>query len=177
VEIFPEGIGAFYSLSDSQREEIGNRDVVMIDIGGRTTDICLLSVENMKRKVVESTSKAIGMLDIYIDFTNAINAEYGLSKDIEDAPNILKSGLYVYGERKDLKFTKDIILGYTEKIFKELNMRYPLKTSCVILTGGGSCLLWGLFKKQIPHIMLHDNYLLANAIGFKRIGENLWLKS
>jgi plasmid segregation protein ParM len=87
---------------------------------------------------------------------------------------ILKNGLYIYDVKQDLKFTKDIICGHIEKIFKELNMKYPLKDSSVIMTGGGSDIMYPVFKSRIPHLRLHDNYLLANALGFRKIGETLW---
>lgn len=41
VLIAPEGASTYYNLTSEQKESIGNKQLLIVDIGGRTTDICL----------------------------------------------------------------------------------------------------------------------------------------
>lgn len=171
--VFPEGLAVYYSLDNKLKNDIGNRDIIIIDVGGRTTDICLYAVENRKRKLLNYITIPAGTLNIYSDFIKAINDKYGLDKLKEDAPNILKQGLWVDGQRESLKFTKDIFVKYLERILAEIRLNYPIRTAQCILCGGGGILFQGLFKKEINSlIVIKDIY--ANARGFKKVGENIW---
>lgn len=173
--VFPEGLAAYYSLDDSIKNEIGSRDIVIIDVGGRTTDLCLYSMENKKRKLKNYTTIPAGTLNIYSDFIKAVNDKYGLDKLKENAPNILRQGLWVDGEKVSLKFTKDIFIKYLERILGELRLNYPIRTAQCILCGGGGVLLKGLFNKEIKGLIVLDN-IFCNAYGFAKVGENVWKK-
>lgn len=56
----------------------------------------------------------------------------------------------------------------------ELNLNYPIRTHNSILTGGGSFLLYTVLKKRIENLVRIDNYLFANALGFRKVGLSLW---
>jgi plasmid segregation protein ParM len=172
-KVFPEGLAIYYSLDNTIKSNIGNRDIVIIDVGGRTTDICLYAVGENKRKLLNYITIPAGTLNVYSDFIKAVNDKFGLDKLKEDATDILKQGLWVDGERESLKFTKDIFIKYLERILAELKLNYPIRTAQCILCGGGGILFQGLFKKEIKSlIVMKDIY--ANAKGFKRVGENIW---
>lgn len=171
--VFPEGLAVYYSLSDEIKKQIGNRDIIIIDIGGRTTDICLYSIVNGKRKLVNYATIPAGTLNIYSDFINAINGEYGLDKLKEDAQDILQQGLWVDGEKQSLKFTKPIFQKYLNRVMSEVRLNYSVRTAQPILCGGGGKLLQGLFRKEIKGLIV-DNNIFCNAGGFKRVGESIW---
>jgi plasmid segregation protein ParM len=175
-KVFPEGLATYYSLDQEMKTEIGNRDLIIIDIGGRTTDICLYSIVNGKRKLQNYTTIAAGTLNIYSDFVQTVNDKYGLDKLKEEAPQILSQGLWVDGEKVNLKFTKPIFIKYTERILSELRLNYPIRTAFTILCGGGGSLLRGLFRNQIKGIQVIDD-IFCNTIGFQRVGESLWNSS
>jgi plasmid segregation protein ParM len=153
------------------------KDLVIIDIGGRTTDICLLSYENSMRTILKPLTLFVGMINIYDDFIKAINEKLTLNKELEDGERILRNGFELFGIRQDLSFTKPVIKKYIDKILKELYINYPIQTEDVILTGGGSFLLGEALKAYIPNLTIMDNSIFANAYGFKRVGESLWLKN
>lgn len=81
------------------------------------------------------------MINIYNDMINEINSLYTLGLNIEDAEGIIKNGLEVDGEKKDTTFIKNIIRNNIEKVFKELNISYPVRTSPILVTGGGRSFL------------------------------------
>ena len=105
---------------------------------------------------------------------NEINSQYTLALNIEDAENIIKNGLEVDGERKDTGFIKNIIRNNIERVFKELNISYPVRTSPILVTGGGGRSFFKSIKKRYPSAVLVEDNLFSNAIGYKKVGEKLW---
>jgi len=162
LDIYPEGIGAL----------IGNQfNGIIVDIGGRTTDIALLESSKVKKPY----SLSVGTLNLYSDFIKVINNKYSLDLKSEDAPRIIKNGLKIYGEEKDITFGMDVFKSYVDVIVNELQVSYSIKTLDIMLVGGGSKMLYKGFKSKIPNIELIDNSIFANANGFRKVGENLWL--
>lgn len=171
--ITAEGIATYYSLPIEIRNELRNKDVIILDIGGRTSDIALLKAGN-KRTIGESTSLEVGMINIYKDVINEVNSRYTLGLDIEDAEYILKHGLEVDGENKDTGFIKEILLNNIKKVFKELNVSYPVRTSPILVTGGGGKAFYKAIKRRYPTAHMITNHMFSNAIGYKKVGEKLW---
>ena len=173
ASIFPEGVATYYSLDIEKRKALVDQDLIILDIGGRTTDIALLKA-GKKRSVAKSTSLDVGMINIYNDMINEINSLYTLGLNIEDAEGILKNGLEVDGEKQDTSFIKNIVKNNIEKVFKELNISYPVRTSPLIVTGGGGKSFFKSLKKRYPTAQLVEDNLFSNAIGYKRVGDKLW---
>ena len=173
ASIFPEGVATYYSLDIEKRKALVDQDLIILDIGGRTTDIALLKA-GKKRSVAKSTSLDVGMINIYSDMINEINSLYTLGLNIEDAERILKNGLEVDGEKQDTSFIKNIVRNNIEKVFKELNINYPVRTSPLLVTGGGGKSFFKSLKKRYPTAQLVEDNLFSNAIGYKRVGDKLW---
>lgn len=173
ASIFPEGVATYYSLDIEKRKALVDQDLIILDIGGRTTDIALLKA-GKKRSVAKSTSLDVGMINIYNDMINEINSLYTLGLNIEDAEGILKNGLEVDGEKQDTSFIKNIVKNNIEKVFKELNISYPVRTNPLIVTGGGGKSFFKSLKKRYPTAQLVEDNLFSNAIGYKRVGDKLW---
>lgn len=173
ASIFPEGVATYYSLDIEKRKSLVDQDLIILDIGGRTTDIALLK-SGKKRSVAKSTSLDVGMINIYSDMINEINSLYTLGLNIEDAERILKNGLEVDGEKQDTSFIKNIVKNNIEKVFKELNINYPVRTSPLLVTGGGGKSFFKSLKKRYPTAQLVEDNLFSNAIGYKRVGDKLW---
>ncbi|MFL0167628.1 hypothetical protein [Candidatus Clostridium helianthi] len=168
-----EGIATYYSLPVEQRKELKDKDIILLDIGGRTSDIALIKA-GKKRTIGESTSLEIGMINIYKDIINEVNSRYTLGLDIEDAEYILKHGLEVDGIKQETRFIKDILLNNIKKVFKELNVCYPVRTSPILVTGGGGEAFFKAIYRRYPTAKMVDNHMFSNAIGYKKVGEKLW---
>ena len=167
IEIFPQGAGALYSSGI-------DGDVILVDIGGRTVDICCFETTSNKRKLTKYSTILEGTLGLYSKVINIINSKYETNLRIEDGEKILKYGLEIYGQKQDLSFLRNIIEEHVEKILKELILNYPIKTTKVVLSGGGAYLLKNFIEKKIPNISVLPNAQFANAIGFKKVGESIW---
>lgn len=165
VEVYPEGVA---SLSESY-------EGVLVDIGGRTTDVCMVSsVNNSRLKIEKPYSLAEGTLKLYSDFINIINSKKGLDLSFDDADRILRNGLFIKGEKQNISFAIDVFKEYLEKLITKLNIQYSLDTNNITFTGGGSLLLSKPIKKRIPYATIMQDALFSNARGFYKKGCKLW---
>jgi plasmid segregation protein ParM len=163
-KVYPEGVGAYYSLSTSD-------DVIIVDIGGRTTDIAYI----VDKKLKNSSTIAAGTLNIYKDIADKLNAAHGLDLDIPMIDRIMDRGyLEIDGLKTDLSFITDILKKSFTKINDDLSMKFPARAEKIVLVGGGTKLFEKAFKKRYQNSYVADNPIYANAIGFKRVGEMLW---
>lgn len=162
LEVYPEGIGAMID------EDFNG---IIVDIGGLTTDIALL--EN--NKIKKPYSLPVGTLNLYSDFVKIINSKYSLDLKSEDAPRLMKEGLKIYGEQKDISFALEVFKLYVENIVRELQVSYSIKTLDIKLIGGGTKLLYKALRNRLPNADLIYNSIFSNANGFERRGKQLWL--
>lgn len=163
-EVYPEGVGAYYSFNT-------NDDVIVIDIGGRTTDIAYIA----NKKLSISSTVAVGTLNIYKDIADRLNFEYSLDLDMPMAERIIDRGyLEIDGSKVDLSFLTDILKRNFMKINDDLSLKFPARTEKIVLVGGGYKLFEKAFKKRYQNSYVADNPIYANAIGFRKVAEMLW---
>lgn len=161
--VFPEGAGAYFNIPAR------TKNAVVIDIGGGTTNI--VSFKN--GKLDKCTTIAKGMIELYNRTREYLNSKYTLKLELEDIETLMKEGLKVDGEEVNWKFIKPIIDELTNEMMNELRT-FDIRTSTVYLSGGGSKLLKSAFKNKIPGLNLIEDYLFANAKGFKSVGGLKW---
>lgn len=166
IEVAPEGASAYYNIPN----ELGNRQLIIVDIGGRTTDVSLFRDKMIK----DIDTIGIGMLNVYQDIIDTINIKYTQNFKLEDGEDILNHGLFLNGEEKNLSFIKIILQQHFNSIYKELQLKFNLNLGYVFLTGGGSMIFKMAFKNRLKNIIVSESSLWDNAIGFKRVGEQLW---
>lgn len=166
VEVFPEGLSA---VDDSF-------EGIVVDIGGRTTDCCLITNNYGKRQIEKPISLPIGTLNLYSEFIKAINQEYQLDLTINDTERIIQNGLSIYGEKKDISFALDTFKSFLdETLIKRLNLEYSIKTNNLIFIGGGSIILRNSIQSRLKNASIIENGLFANVLGFKELGEAIWI--
>lgn len=173
VEIAPESAASYYNLDLETKNKIGNKQLLIIDIGGRTSDICLF-----KDKVIKEVKTIpVGMLNIYQEIIDYVNTEYTESFKLEDGEVILREGLFLNGSYRDISFIKPILLNNFNSIWKEVQLKFNPGLGYVLLTGGGSLTLGKAFKNRIGNnLIISENPLFDNSLGFKKVGEKLWLE-
>lgn len=162
IEVVPEGVLTVP----------GNYEGIIVDIGGRTTDICLLEIEGNKRRIKRPTSLPIGVMNLESDFINSLNSSYGLDLKQDDAPRIIRNGLFIYGERKEVSM--DIFKEFVESIVRRIQVDYSIKTNNVVLIGGGADKLYNAFKNRVPQTYLVRDPFMANAIAYERYGREMF---
>lgn len=162
VDVLPEGIMTVP----------GDYEGIVIDIGGGTTDICLLQYEGNRRKALLPYSIPRGINSLESDFVNGLNSKFGLDLLPLDADRIIKNGLYIYGEQQ--YFTLDVYKEFIENLISRIRIDYSLKTNKVILVGGGASRLYNSFKKRVPQAEIINNSFFANAVAFEDYGRSIW---
>lgn len=171
IEVAPEGASVYYNMPIDIRQEIGGKQLVVVDIGGRTSDVSVF----IDKKIVDVKTIPTGMLNIYQDTIDHINSNYTENFTLEDGEIILREGLFLNGENKDVSFIKPILHKHFNSIYKDLQLKFNLSKGYVYLTGGGSNILKLAFKNRLNNLIVSPDPLFDNAIGFKRVGEQLWL--
>ncbi|NFQ84197.1 ParM/StbA family protein [Clostridium sporogenes] len=172
IEIAPEGASAYYNLSVENKELIGKRQLIIVDIGGRTTDVCLFK----NNKIQGFKTIPVGMMNVYTDIVTEVNSRFTESFKLEDGESILGEGLFLYGEQQDINFIKPILKRHFNSIYKELQLKFELAKGYVLLTGGGSLVFRNAFENRLKNLIISDDPLFDNVTGFKKVGEQLWLK-
>ena len=162
VDVVPEGVLTVPA----------NYEGIIIDIGGRTTDICLLEIEGNKRSIKKPMSLPNGIMNLESDFINHINNLYGLDLKQSDAQRILRNGLYIYGKRKEIML--DVFKEFVESIVRRVQVDYSLKTNNVVLIGGGADKLFNAFKNRIPQAYLVKEPFLANTLAYEKYGREVF---
>ena len=132
VTVLPEGMGVFYSLDIALLKEVCNKNILIVDIGGKTTDICLLEAFNGARRIKDKSTCKVGTLDIYRDAIKKMNREdMSLNISTEDIHSIVVNGQYTGGI--DMSFMNSIYKQYTQLIFNDIRTTYDYKRCIVFL--------------------------------------------
>ncbi|WP_370773349.1 ATPase [Clostridium sp.] len=173
ITIAPEGASAYYNLPKELKRKIGKKQLVVVDIGGRTTDVCLFK----DKKIKQYTTIPGGMLNIYGNIVSTINEIYSQNFDLEDGEEVLRDGLFLDGEYKDISFVKSILKKQFDSIFKELQLNFNVDKGYLLLTGGGANTFKKPFNKRLNNVIVSEDNIFDNVKGFKRVGEQLWLNN
>lgn len=170
IEVAPEGASAFYNIPYNVQKDVGSKQLVIIDIGGRTTDIIVLK----NKKIVDVKTVPVGALNVYQSVVDYINTKYTQSFLLEDGETVLNEGLFLDGENKDISFVVPILKKHFNSIYKEVQLKVNLDVGYVFLTGGGSSMFKKAFKNRLKNLITSDDPCFDNAIGFEKVGEQLW---
>lgn len=178
IEVFPEGLGILYSLTDEELSKFDKRDLLIIDIGGSTTDIALLNGSGLNREIIKTHSASFGMNEIFNDIKEYIsNNTDDESITIEKAQQILESKVIhsVNGVDTNLDFINDIKLNLVMKILKDMKLKFAdsLKSSSWLVCGGGAKYLFPYFKHIQPNA-IENQSIFANAKGYEKVGVFKW---
>ena len=165
VQVFPESVAGIITHFNSTLFNVKHKDIVSIDIGGKTTDIALIR----NKKVIQSSQINTGTIDIYNCIKNSLEAKYfDVKLNLDDIEGYMNNGFYYKGERQNISFAIKDCNDLFKEIYTELNLNYPINTSVVVFQGGGTDLLHSVLSKKISNIIKIDD-LFANAKGYKSL--------
>ncbi|HSQ88707.1 ParM/StbA family protein [Romboutsia sp.] len=172
VQVFPEGVTGYLHFSKDVYDKVGSRDVVIIDVGGKTTDIALIK----SNKAEKPYSIDIGTIDIYDTIAKSIETDKRFESEVkvprDKVQDYIDKGFYFKGEKQDIRPNIAASMDLFKKIYNELKLNYPIATEAVIVMGGGAKLLGAAFKNNVPGIIVMDNidnYVFANANGYRKM--------
>lgn len=171
LHVMPECMGVYYSLDEATLKELIGKSIIIIDIGGKTTDICYIEYYNNRRRVVDHLTLKVGTIDIYKRIAKKINIEYGLNIKKEEVHNVIVNNAYV-GDI-DMSFVDSIYDEVAYEIFNSIQGEYDYKIAHTIVAGGGSSLIFDNIKKYIDKNISCNKDFYANAKGFKKYLERV----
>lgn len=176
VSVFSQGVAGYMDrhfdqdgniIDESKLEE----PMVVMDIGGRTTDIVLLERGHIDQSVSETVNT--GVLDVIKNLRGALNEKLGLSDasgiDLLTAQVILeKRSFKAHGRNIQVEADIDSAIrsvGDRLKNIIDKNIRSKFNIECIYLIGGGAYHFDYLFK-QYGNLVVPEDPEFANARGF-----------
>lgn len=170
--IYPESTAAFldYAVDHETGEmnvEIEN-GVVVVDIGGNTTDISSITPE-YRIDDNKSGSKKVGVLDVRDELRKLILEEFKIDsiRDSQLDQAIRTSKCSIFGQKEDIS---SLLLKSKKMVSKKINdFVYDLigdaaAVDKIIYVGGGAAVLEDVIK-EYPHAHVPDAPEFANARG------------
>jgi len=152
-----EGISSYYALSDADRA----KDCLIIDIGGRTVNVCTFINKKLDKKFTVNK----GVIDLYDNIKTRVNST-GENFNTEEIERLMKKGL-IAETKKDKQLFVEVILN-------AIGFKVNKDTFDIFLTGGGSIMLQEELKEYMPNSTLLDNPIFTNVTGNKKIALAQW---
>lgn len=161
VAIVAEGLSSFYSFSDSDQ----SKDVTIIDIGGRTTNVVTIA----ESKVLSKDTLTYGILSLYKDICNAVNNDGG--KLVEERVNIKLSWGELDEYKEKIKELKYNLMDRIKNDLKDLDI-----APNIIFTGGGSAFIGEMLTEMYPNkkCKLANDPVFTNVKGNLKLANAKW---
>lgn len=159
VAVVAEGVSSFYTLPETERMN----DTLIIDIGGRTTNV--VSFKNGRIEHKKQINR--GMINYYEDVASKYNSK-GECVNTEDIKNLIEKGIV---DIDTVKFYKNELVKY---IFNQVKTKCNRDYYKIWFTGGGSIELKETILRLEPKANFMDNALFTNVNGNKRIALTQW---
>lgn len=158
VATIGEGLSSYYTLDYRERE----KDLAIIDIGGRTTNV----ITFIDGKVEEKFTVTSGMLDLYDDIKTRVNG-YGENYDLEEMRRLINNDTF-----EGVDNDKNVFL---EEILNKIDFKIKLATyGNVYFTGGGAVECESNIKSLLPKSKAIREPLFSNAKGNKKVAMVKW---
>lgn len=158
VGVLREGFSSFYSLPKRSEGLI-----VIIDIGGRTTDI--FAFEDGKE--VAQDSIPMGTFE-YFDYIAKELTGRGDQRKMEDIHGLFKRKIITVEEVEHIKNE------FFNNLINEIQFKFPhLSDYDIKLCGGGAGYFVDLFENKFKKVSLLPNNVTSNVDGAERIGKAL----
>lgn len=159
VAVVAEGVSSFYTLPEKERMN----DILIIDIGGRTTNVVSFKQGRIEHK--KQVNK--GMINYYEDITSKYNSK-GECVNTEDIKSLIEKGIV---DSSTVNFYKDELIKY---IFNQVKTKCNRNYYKIWFTGGGSIELKEAILRLEPYANFMNDALFSNVNGNKRIALSQW---
>ncbi len=180
VQVISEAVGAWFDFvvgDDGELcEDLVQRQVAVVDIGGRTTDIAV--VENAEVVMENSGTTDHGVLDIYAGIERRLKDELNLPTDIprQRIVSAVASGVLQLGPREhDIRALLDEerrLLAERVRTFVQTRIgSEALFIDKVLFVGGGAQVLKRELQGMYPQMGIPVEPHFANARGMYKFGQ------
>jgi hypothetical protein len=178
VEVYPETFIAYLSNDPAEYE---NYPLIIIDVGGETTNICYINKGDFKVTDEYFNTSRTGMYHIDTQIANYLKGKYSkynleiTSDTVEEYRNF---GFHLNGDfNKDYMdeekpFIDNIYSKHVTSCISTIDKHnWNLNNCKVIITGGGGKVMYHTFKSLIPHAILGKNPVFDTLNGLKELAS------
>lgn len=170
VLVLPQGVGPVYLHED----KYGQARLLVIDIGGKTTDTVLVD----HKSLVKTDSIALGVAHLKSELTSLICKTRKISSISETKINeaIKTHMIDINGIKVDVREeVTQKINEFTAEIKKLVQTNYrDYKTlDYIILMGGGATIFESYLSKVFGNLEMESNSQLTNAKAYEQVGREL----
>lgn len=156
VFVVPEGYASYFILD----EKLKASNVLIIDIGGRTTNV--VAMDYGKPQILNTYK--IGILDFYSKLKVLNEDKQYKLEDIEKAI-----------QRGDIKVSQKDLAAFINDVINEISLSVNINHYNVAFTGGGSVVLKDIIKTNLPkNCYVLDNPLYTNVNGALAVSKQIW---
>lgn len=178
VKVFPETLTAY--IANNTNGKYNNKDVLVLDIGGLTTNGCLIKRGGIFTLDDMFTIKN-GMYHLDDEICRYLNSKYYLSVDIDDINTFREEGLHINGNKEDIMMEEILVIDKIYKKFiaeikKAIDLRkWSTEVYNVLITGGGGKVLYNTLRYElVPHAELGKNPLFDNVNGLSELAKRVF---
>lgn len=173
VEVWPQGYAAAIVDRESFTEASDSERAYIIDIGGYTTDVSMLSNGHADMSYCESIN--MGVIHLLNKVKVAVQEECGVEIDDIAAESLLKDGIAAKSNPTLVAVVQKTRKEYTDTLIRTLREKgIDFVTSYLIFMGGGSMMMEGDIRSAVKHQMIHFiPSINANATGYAALTQAL----
>lgn len=157
VATVAEGLSSFYTLRKEQRD----KDTLIIDVGGRTVNVCTF----VNSKCIEKFTIPSGVINLYNKVAENYNAN-GNNATTEEIIRLVNNKTINCNKEK-----VEIVNNILNAIKLKIN---NIETYNIYLTGGGALELDTQFRNRINKYEILPNPIFSNVTGNKILAEIKW---
>lgn len=177
VQVWPQGYAAAIVDKESFSEASNSERAYIIDIGGYTTDVSMLSNGRADMSYCESIN--MGVIHLLNHVKAAVQEECGVEIDDIAAESLLKDGIAAKSNPTLVSVVQKTRKEYTDTLIRTLREKgIDFVTSYLIFMGGGSMMMESDIRAAVHHQMLHFiPSINANATGYAALTSALQRRS
>lgn len=155
VIVCPEGFSSWWSCTEEERKKY----ILIVDIGGRTTNI--IGMKSGESAILDTFE--IGILNLFERLKNKSGKNYPLA----DVEYHINNGDIVL----TIKYMSEFLMEIIDQMY--VKRYYFDNFDEVIFTGGGSKFLQKAINKLPSNCRLHENPLKSNIVGAMVLGKQV----
>lgn len=177
ASVIPQSAGAFYdyildSKGEVKDEPLASEDVLVLDIGGRTTDGCIMEGAKYSQ---DSFTIFQGVWKAHNELRRLIAKEHRYTLKPFEVDKVMRSGALKLGSRE--VGVKDLVYKAVASVYPEMRDELTLhvddfrRYSAVLLTGGGAHVYGEFLEQDIEcPVIVTEGAEYANARGYRKYG-------
>jgi hypothetical protein len=169
VVVLPE---TFLVYTVNNPSKLKGKKTLIIDIGGRTTNVCLLT--DCKFSLDDYFTISRGMFNVDLTIAKKINTANYTSYNDEDIDLLRKQNAKVLDDNKEL--IEEVYREHVESIVKEvaINSWQIDNNTVVLICGGGGIILEDYIQEAFPNAKLSNDPLFDNLRALELMSKEVF---